>query len=233
MPANPWDLARSPGGSSAGTGNGLAAGLFLAGIGTDTGGSIRIPAAWNGTTGLMPTFGRVPTSGCIPVGYTLDRIGPLARSARDCAAMLAVMAGHHPSDGSCADRPVDDYLGALTGDLEGLRIGVERANHFPPTADPALADCFDAALAALVDLGAELVEVTLPWYDEVATALWVTMWAEALAYHRPDLASRWDDYYPLTRVNLARGALASAADYVQAARVRRVAQAAVATLFEG
>src|SRR6185437_6667015 len=115
MPANPWDLARSPGGSSAGTGNGLAAGLFLAGIGTDTGGSIRIPAAWNGTTGLMPTFGRVPTSGCIPVGYTLDRIGPLARSARDCAAMLAVMAGHHPSDGSCADRPVDDYLGALTG----------------------------------------------------------------------------------------------------------------------
>jgi aspartyl-tRNA(Asn)/glutamyl-tRNA(Gln) amidotransferase subunit A len=232
IPRNPWDLERSPGGSSAGTGNGIAAGLILAGIGTDTGGSIRCPAAWNGVTGLMPTFGRVPKSGCVPLGYSLDHIGPLARSARDCAAMLAIIAGYHPSDESCADRPVDDYLGALTGDLSGVRIGVERANHFPDDADPALVGCFDAAVASLADLGADLVEVTLPYYDEISAALWVMMSAEALAYHREDLSARWEDYYALTRTNVSRGALSSGADYVQAARVRRVAQQALGEVFQ-
>src|ERR1700730_662908 len=167
IPKNPWNLDRSPGGSSAGTGNGIASGLIMAGIGTDTGGSIRIPAAWNGVTGLMPTFGRVPKSGCVPLGYSLDHIGPLARSARDCAAMLSIIAGYHPSDESCVDRPVDDYVGALTGDLTGVRIGVERAHHFPADADPALVGCFDAALSALESLGAELIEITLPHYHEV------------------------------------------------------------------
>jgi aspartyl-tRNA(Asn)/glutamyl-tRNA(Gln) amidotransferase subunit A len=232
IPNNPWNLARSPGGSSAGTGNGIAAGLFLAGIGTDTGGSIRLPAAWNGTSGLMPTYGRVPKSGCVPLGYSLDHIGPLARSARDCAAMLALIAGYHASDESCVDRPVDDYTGKLTGDLTGLRIGVERANHFPPEADPAVAGCFDAAIATLAELGAELIEVRLPWYAEVTTALSVMMSGEALAYHRNDMTERWEDYGALTRINIGRGALGSAADYVQAARVRRVAQQEVGRLFD-
>lgn len=231
IPRNPWDLDRSPGGSSAGTGNGVAAGLVLAGIGTDTGGSIRIPAAWNGVSGLMPTFGRVPKSGCVPLGYSLDHIGPLARSARDCAAMLAVIAGYDASDESCADRAVDDYLGRLTGDLTGLRIGVDRVHHFPEASDPGLRPCFDAALEALAGLGADVVEVSLPLYDEVCTALWVMMCAEALAYHRNDLATRWEDYYAQARVNISRGTLASAADYVQAARVRRVAQQQLQELF--
>ena len=231
IPYNPWDLTRSPGGSSAGTGNGIASGLFLAGIGTDTGGSIRIPAAWNGITGLMPTFGRVPKSGCAPLGYSLDHIGPMARTARDCAAMLGIIAGYHPSDESCVDRPVDDYLGALTGDLTGVRIGVERAHHFPLDSDPALAGCFDTALAQLSALGAELIEVTLPRYDEVNAALNVMMAAEALAYHHGDMQARWFDYYALTRSNVALGAMASAADYVQAARVRRLAQRELVDVF--
>ena len=92
IPRNPWDLETWPGGSSSGTGSGIAAGMFLAGIGTDTGGSIRIPAAFCGVSGLMPTFGRVPKSGCTPLGYSLDHVGPLARSAWDCAAMLQVSA---------------------------------------------------------------------------------------------------------------------------------------------
>jgi aspartyl-tRNA(Asn)/glutamyl-tRNA(Gln) amidotransferase subunit A len=231
IPRNPWDLDRSPGGSSAGTGNGVAAGLVLAGIGTDTGGSIRIPAAWNGVTGLMPTFGRVPKSGCVPLGYSLDHIGPLARSARDCAAMLGIIAGYHPSDESCAQRPVDDYLGALTGDLRGVRIGVVREHHFPDEADPALGGCFDLAVAKLADLGAEIVDVVLPYYDQVSTALWLMLSAEALAYHRNDLQDRWGDYYAVTRTNVSRGALCSAADYVQAARVRRIAQQKLAEVF--
>src|SRR5205807_10084326 len=106
----PWDRARGAGGPSSGTGSGVAAGFFLAGIGTDTGGSIRIPAAFCGVTGLMPTFGRVPKSGCVPLGYSLDHVGPLARSAWDCAAMLQVLAGHDPSDPDCADRGVPDFL---------------------------------------------------------------------------------------------------------------------------
>jgi aspartyl-tRNA(Asn)/glutamyl-tRNA(Gln) amidotransferase subunit A len=146
--------------------------------------------------------------------------------------MLAIIAGYHPSDESCADRPVDDYLGALTGDLSGVRIGVERANHFPDDADPALVGCFDAAVASLADLGADLVEVTLPYYDEISAALWVMMSAEALAYHREDLSARWEDYYALTRTNVSRGALSSGADYVQAARVRRVAQQALGEVFQ-
>jgi Asp-tRNA(Asn)/Glu-tRNA(Gln) amidotransferase A subunit family amidase len=141
IPRNPWNVERTPGGSSAGTGNGLAAGLFLAGIGTDTGGSIRIPAAWNGTSGLIATFGRVPKSGCAPLGYSLDHIGPMARSARDCAEMLAIIAGYHASDECCVARPVDDYVGALSGDLAGVRVGIERRNHFPDGADPALGEC--------------------------------------------------------------------------------------------
>jgi aspartyl-tRNA(Asn)/glutamyl-tRNA(Gln) amidotransferase subunit A len=231
IPLNPWDMTRSPGGSSSGAGNGIASGLFLAGIGTDTGGSIRIPAAWNGITGLMATYGRVPKSGCAPLGYSLDHIGPMARTARDCAAMLAIIAGYHPSDESCVDRPVDDYVASLTGDLSGLRIGVERAHHFPADADPALAPCFDAALSHLESLGASLIEVSLPRYDEVNAALLVMMSAEALAYHRGDLQARWFDYGNVTRNRVATGALSSAADYVQAARIRRLAQRELVDVF--
>jgi aspartyl-tRNA(Asn)/glutamyl-tRNA(Gln) amidotransferase subunit A len=145
--------------------------------------------------------------------------------------MLAIIAGYHPSDESCVDRPVDDYVGALTGDLTGLRIGVELTNHFPEGSDPALRGCFDAAIAVLADRGAEIVEVTLPLYNEVTTALWVMMAAEALAYHRNDMQTRWEDYCATTRTSLGRAAFFSAADYVQAARVRRVAQRALGELF--
>jgi aspartyl-tRNA(Asn)/glutamyl-tRNA(Gln) amidotransferase subunit A len=97
-PRNPWDPERFPGGSSSGTAAGVASGMFLAGIGTDTGGSIRTPAAYCGVSGLMPTFGRVPSAGCVPLGYSLDRIGPLARSARDCGAFLVAIAGPDARD---------------------------------------------------------------------------------------------------------------------------------------
>lgn len=230
VPRNPWDPRTWPGGSSSGTGNGVAAGMFLAGLGTDTAGSIRIPAAFCGVSGLMPTFGRVPKSGVAPLGYSLDHVGPLARSARDCAAVLQVIAGHHPSDPDSVDVPLD--LPALDGgQLDGLRIGVVREHHFPDGSDPAAAPAFEAAIAALTGLGATAVEVELPYWHEMLTANLVTACAEALAYHRNDAAARWGDYFAATRAMLARGALISGADYVQAQRVRRVAQDAVARLF--
>ncbi|MGW4590513.1 amidase [Amycolatopsis thermoflava] len=230
VPRNPWNPDTWPGGSSSGTGSGVAAGMFLAGLGTDTAGSIRIPAAFCGVSGLMPTFGRVPKSGCVPLGYSLDHIGPLARSARDCAAVLEVLAGLDTSDPDCVDAPFS--APAFDGDLSGLRVGVVREGHFPDHADPALTGAFDAAVAVLAEQGATVVEVTLPYWHEMITADMVTMGCEALAYHRNDLAGRWGDYYAATRAMLVTGAMASGADYVQAQRVRRVAQDALARLFE-
>src|SRR5439155_8221099 len=145
IPRNPWDPARWPGGSSSGTGSGVAAGFFLAGLGTDTGGSIRIPSAFCGVSGLMPTFGRVPKSGCAPLGYSLDHVGPLARSAWDCAAMLQSLAGFDESDPDSADRPVPDYLSALRTDLRGVRVGVLREHHLEQC-EPAVAAAFETAV---------------------------------------------------------------------------------------
>src|SRR5437879_10294963 len=174
IPRNPWDLETWPGGSSSGTGSGIAAGMFLAGIGTDTGGSIRIPAAFCGVTGLMPTFGRVPKSGCVPLGYSLDHVGPLARGAWDCAAMLQALAGFDASDPDCAEQPVPDYLAGIDGGVRGLRVGVMREHHLEGC-EQAVAATFEAAVAQLRDLGADVREVTIPLYQEVVAASLVTM----------------------------------------------------------
>jgi aspartyl-tRNA(Asn)/glutamyl-tRNA(Gln) amidotransferase subunit A len=232
IPHNPWDLERSPSGSSAGSAIGVSAGLFLAGIGTDTAGSIRAPASANGVTGLKPTFGRVPKSGTVPLSYSLDSVGPIARTARDCAAVLSIIAGYDPSDESCVDLPVGEYVDALDGSLDGVRVGVERVHHRHPEEDSALAPLFDSALTTLVEHGATLVDVELPFFDEILAGLLATMLAEGLAYHRRDLESRWSDYYATGRLTLAFGALVSSSDYVQAQRVRLVTQQRVAELFD-
>jgi aspartyl-tRNA(Asn)/glutamyl-tRNA(Gln) amidotransferase subunit A len=228
VPRNPWDTGTWPGGSSSGSGAGVAAGLFYSAIGTDTGGSIRIPAGYCGVSGLMPTFGRVPKSGCVPLGYSLDHIGPLARSAADCAAVLAAIAGHDPSDPDCVDAP---FTAGSYQDLSGMRIGVVTDDHLSDEADPALRPAFEAAVAVLAGQGAEVFETRLPLWSEVSTANMVTMLSEALAYHRQDLSHRWGDYFSATRGLVAQGALLSGADYVQAQRVRRVAQQALGDLF--
>ncbi len=232
VPRNPWDTATWPGGSSSGTGAGIPVGLFLGGLGSDTGGSIRMPAAYCGLTGLKATFGRVPKSGAVPLAYTLDGIGPMARSARDCALLLAVMAGPHDDDPMSSERPVDDYAAALTGDVRGLRIGVDRLARTGP-AHPDLDGLFDDALRVLADAGAHLVDLELPLYDELNTAQLVTMTAESAAYHLPDLQSRWSDYGAGARFFIGGGALYTAADYVQAQRVRRLGQRLMGTVFTG
>lgn len=229
IPRNPWDLATWPGGSSSGTGSGVASGMFLAGLGTDTAGSIRIPSAFCGITGLMPTFGRVPKSGCVPLGYSLDHIGPMARSVADCAAVLEVIAGPHASDPDCVDAPFT--APGLDGDLAGLRVGVVRAHHFPDGADSALSGAFDAAVGQLAAVGAEVVEVELPFWSQLLTANMLTLTCEALAYHRTDTTTRWLDYFAATRAMLARGAVVSGADFVQAQRMRRAAQLALGELY--
>lgn len=234
LPRNPWNTDTWPGGSSSGTGAGVAAGMFLAGIGTDTGGSIRIPAIFCGVSGLMPTFGRTPNAGCAPLGYSLDHIGPLARSARDCALMLSTYMGPDPRDPYAVDLPVPDLLARASGSLEGLTIGVERASHLGviDDEDPAVAPAFEAAVAALEALGATVVEVVLPYVAETGAAAMVTCAAESLAYHMPDARTRPGDYARSNRSMYPLGALFSGADYVQAQRMRRVTQRALAGVFE-
>lgn len=220
IPRNPWDTERWAGGSSSGTASGIAAGMFFAGLGSDTAGSIRMPAAFCGVTGLMPTYGRVSRVGCVPLAHTLDRIGPLARTARDCAALLEVIA------------EVPFVAPEFTGDLAGLRIGVVRENHLPEDADPALASVFDEALSLAEGLGATLVEISLPCRKELTTAVMVTASCEALAHHRAGLSTRWPDFGVSARAIFAAGALVSGADYVQAQRVRQVVRQELARLFD-
>jgi aspartyl-tRNA(Asn)/glutamyl-tRNA(Gln) amidotransferase subunit A len=220
LPRNPWDPERWSGGSSSGSASAVAAGFAYAAVGTDTAGSIRIPAAFCGVSGLMPTSGSVPAGGCLPVAWSLDHIGPLARSAVDCGAMLATMAD------AGATAPFHD-------DLRGITIGVVHDRHFGEDRDDRAArPAFDAAVAELERLGAHVVEAVLPQYEATIAAMWVTMVSEALAFHRDGLADRWEDHFRSTRHILAAGALVSGAEYVQAQRVRRVTQRALADRFD-
>jgi Asp-tRNA(Asn)/Glu-tRNA(Gln) amidotransferase A subunit family amidase len=230
-PRNAFGLDSWPGGSSSGTGSGVAAGMFLGGLGTDTGGSVRMPASWCGISGMKQTFGRVPKSGCVPLGFSYDHIGPMTRSARDAAAMLAVMAGHDESDACSVGRPVDDYVGALTGDISGLRIGADTSFLDLPGCDPDVASLTRAALEVFKEADAVVSEVSLPLYQELSTATLAGLQAEALAYHRNDLQARWSDYGYGTRMAIGTAVLMTGADYVQAQRVRRVGVRRTAELF--
>lgn len=193
----------------------------LAAIGSDTGGSIRIPSAFNGVTGIAPTFGLVSKAGCVPLGYSLDHVGPLA-AARGRACVLDAIAGHDPCDPDSAQRPGVAYADALAGPLEGMRVGVHH-RHLDEGADADVVAAFEQGLAVLAELGCELSDITIPLYDEMQAAAMVVVSAEAFAYHRNDLRDRWDDYVPFGRTLLAGGALLSAGDVVQADRVRRAA----------
>ena len=229
MPKNPWNLEHSASGSSAGTGIAVAAGMVLGGLGTDTGGSVRAPAAANGHTGLKVSFGRVPKYGCVPLGYSLDSIGPMARTAWDCAAMLSVMAGYDPRDPTAAQVPVPDYTAALSGDIQGLRIGIPDSYFFDvPELDQEVKAAVLDGIQVLEHAGAVVREVSIPHADVAKNAIDLIWASEAFAYHKHDLQTRWELYGRYTRTLLARGAMYSGPDYVQAQRVRMYFLKAVA-----
>jgi len=175
---NPWDTDRVPGGSSGGSAAAVAARMAPAATGTDTGGSIRQPAALCGITGLKPTYGRVSRLGMIAFASSLDQGGPMARSAEDCALLLQAMAGFDPADSTSAERPVEDYPASLEQPLDGLRIGLP-AEYFGGGLDPATGDCVRAALAEYEALGAQLVEVALPNSGLAIPAYYIIAPAEA------------------------------------------------------
>jgi aspartyl-tRNA(Asn)/glutamyl-tRNA(Gln) amidotransferase subunit A len=175
---NPWNTDLVPGGSSGGSAAAVAAMLTPAATGTDTGGSIRQPAAFCGITGLKPTYGRVSRLGMIAYASSLDQGGPLARTAEDCALLLNTMAGHDPLDSTSADVPADDYTADLNKPLTGLRIGLPR-EYFGDGLDSATGEQINAALAQLEKLGASLVEVSLPNAQLTIPAYYVIAPAEA------------------------------------------------------
>ncbi len=220
---NPWNPAHFTSGSSSGTGAAVAAGMVLGGTGSDTGGSIRGPAALCGLAGIKPTYGLCSRAGVQPLAFTLDHTGPLAWTAEDCALLLAAMTGHDPTDPASADRPVPDLLGGLGAGVKGLRIGVVR--HFHETdhpVSPGVAAGLAEAERVFADLGAEIRDVTLPSLHEFQACGWVILVIEAYAVHEPWLKTRFNDYGELFRDRVALGGLLSAADYLQAVRRRRI-----------
>jgi len=227
---NPWDTSRFTGGSSSGTGAAVAAGLVLGGTGSDTGGSIRGPAAFCGLAGLKPSYGRISRAGILPLAFSLDHAGPMAWTAEDCAIMLRAMAGYDPADPASADRPVPDYQAALLGEVKGLRIGLIR--HFYEADNPANEATrrgIAAAVKVLEDLGCSVRELRLSPLADWAGCGMVIMLAEGYAIHEANLRERFVDYGEAFRERMALAALITGADYVQAVRRRRELAAELAT----
>jgi aspartyl-tRNA(Asn)/glutamyl-tRNA(Gln) amidotransferase subunit A len=218
---NPWDLDRIPGGSSGGSGAALATGECIAATGTDTGGSIRIPASFCGVVGLKPTFGRVSRHGVIPLAWTADHAGPMTKTVEDAAAMLRVMAGYDPRDPATIDVPVPNYTRAVGRDIKGLRVGLP-TNYFFDGLDKEVDETVRKAIKALEGLGASVNDVSFPRISSLPIVHACIVLTEAATYHEKWLRTRSDDYAPDVRVPLEWGKLFMGIDYVQAQRGREL-----------
>jgi aspartyl-tRNA(Asn)/glutamyl-tRNA(Gln) amidotransferase subunit A len=227
---NPWDRSRIPGGSSGGSAVALASGMALAAIGGDTGGSIRLPAALCGVVGLKVTYGRVSRFGGIPLSWSMDTVGPMARTVGDAAALLQAMAGHDPRDPSSSRVPVPNYLAAPGGDLKGVRLGLPH-NTFAETMEPDVAAAYLDALGVLKAAGATLVDVRFPGLDSIVGAHRAILFSEASAAHqqlvRTRAAELGDDVRPLLQAGLFLGA----SHYLAAQQARRLTIAAFRDLW--
>jgi aspartyl-tRNA(Asn)/glutamyl-tRNA(Gln) amidotransferase subunit A len=229
---NAWDRERISGGSSAGSGVAVAADLAPATLGSDTGGSVRIPAALNGVTGLRPTAGRISNRGTVPVAWTFDTIGPMARRVEDIARLLEVLAGPDPGDPACADLPAGGYEAALEHGAQGLRIGLLTGD-FRDELPSEVAALLDAAAAVFEDLGAQVEPVPLRGLTEAAECIADLLLAEAYAQHAQRLAIHPDGFAPDVVARLRRGAGVSGADYGHGRQHQRRWTRAVLGALEG
>ena len=230
---NPWDPNRIPGGSSGGSATAVAVGSCLAALGSDTGGSIRIPAAATGVVGLKPTYGRVGKRGVFPLSWSFDTVGPLARTVEDAALVLNALAGHDPGDPTTAAVPVADAASALRADLRGVRLGVPRP-HFFDRLQPDVEAAVDAAVRQLAELGAEVLDT--PWPEAAAARAvgFIINRVETAAVHETMVRDRRDLLEllnPDLRLRVEAGALIPATCHVLALRAREVVKRSVARLF--
>ncbi len=228
---NPWNRDHHPGGSSSGSGSGLAAGFFPLALGTDTGGSIRNPASACGIVGLKPTYGLVSRRGVFPLAFSLDHVGPMTRSVADNALLLDCLAGHDPADAGSAVAPRAYYAAGLERGVRGLRIGFVRHFHENDLiADPEVAATLDTVAKTFAAEGAEIREVRLPTLGEFAAVNRIILTSEAWSIHAPWLRSRPGDYGKLGRQRLMAGAFLQAGDLVAAQRRRAAMIAEVQTV---
>jgi aspartyl-tRNA(Asn)/glutamyl-tRNA(Gln) amidotransferase subunit A len=212
---NPWNLSYITGGSSSGSGAAVASRFTYAALGSDTGGSIRLPASANGVSGIKPTQTRVSRYGVMPLSFSADNVGPLARNARDCARILGVIAGHDPRDPSSAEMPVPDYEAGLNGDLRGMRIGVP-TTYFMDEVDAAVQAAFEASLAVLAGRGATLVSLELPLMDAIATYASVMSRVEAATIHAEWMRKHPQDFATHINARMFPGFAIPATYYVEA-----------------
>jgi aspartyl-tRNA(Asn)/glutamyl-tRNA(Gln) amidotransferase subunit A len=218
---NPWDLDRVPGGSSGGSGAAVMAGLCGAALGSDTGGSIRIPASLCGTVGLKPTFGRIGRTGIVPHSWSLDHAGPLTRSVADAAILLNVLGGPDPDDPCCTDRAVPDHTEALGQDVAGLRIGICR-NHFFGANQDAVETAVERAIQNLAARGAWVRDLHIPILEYGLGAIFAIELSSSTAYHDVSLrAGRVSEFAPDVRTLVELGRLVTGPDYLKAEQYRR------------
>ena len=216
---NPWNTDHSPGGSSGGSGAAVAAGFVFAAMGSDTGGSIRIPASFCGVSGIKPTYGRVSRYGTFPLGYSLDHMGPLARSVRDAAMMLNAIAGHDPRDTASSRRAVEDFAPPEGVSIRGVRIGVPE-NYYSERLDPDVESGVRGLLRLAGTLGAELLPVRVPDIAALNAVARVILLAEASAVYESQMQDR-SKFGADVLALLDQGRLIPATDYVNAQRLRR------------
>lgn len=229
---NAWSLEHIPGGSSGGSAVAVATSMCTAALGTDTAGSVRIPATFNGVVGLKPTYGRVPKSGVATLSWSLDHVGPLTRRVADAALLLRVMAGRASEDATSARESVEDYPAALDQSVRGLRLGIART-YFGQAIDPQVRVAVETAARHLSSLGATLVDVEIPEIDKSTAALLGIIRPEASSYHQRDLRDAADLYGPTVRPRLEMGEVYFATHYVNAQRARTLVKEGLKAAFTG
>jgi aspartyl-tRNA(Asn)/glutamyl-tRNA(Gln) amidotransferase subunit A len=229
---NPWNPEHAPGASSSGAGTAVASGMCLGALGSDTGGSIRFPAAFCGVAGIRPTYGRVSRRGIVALSWSLDTAGPLAQTVTDCALLLQAVAGYDPLDPGSAPAPAPDFSAGRDPDLHGLVVGVDRERCFGPFVEPQTLGAVERALGVLRDLGAEVREIALPLLDVATAALNTIHLSEAHTYHEARIRARPDLYGPTLRAYLRLGALTGVADYLRAQQVRQKIRREMLTALE-
>ena len=227
----PWDLERFPGGSSIGSGVALAARSAFGAIGTDTGGSIRIPASINNLVGMKATFGRVSAFGVVPLAWSLDHVGPLTRRVRDNALMLGAIAGHDHRDANSARVAVPDFTTSIEGGASGLRIGIEREYFLYPGVSDAVRAATEAVIQQLADLGAAIIEVSLPELELARETLTTIRMVESASYHRGLIREKGRLYSPGARATLEIGQAILGTQYVAALRARARFRSAAQALY--
>jgi len=222
---NPWDVDRVTGGSSSGSGAAVAARLTFAALGSDTGGSIRMPAHFCGVTGLKTTVGRISRAGAMPLSQSLDTVGPLARTVLDCALLLGLMAGADADDPTAVAGPLPDYLAATRESIKGLKIGVPTA-FYVDDLDPEVERILDDTITVLKREGAEIVQVELPDQRQLTAACQLVLAVEAAAFHKRWMIERPQDYGPQVLMRLQNGLAIPGVSYLEAMRWRGPALAA-------